>query len=153
MSYSKCVLTDSLNKDSINFLLDLTALFQCPWHIMYRMVRISQRKRGDVRGSSHGVVRLRWKKTWRCERKHSRYVPAATDENHNIRSEVQYSPPTWEKEPGELTDKQYNGPFNSAMITTTEIPWWWCGVWCRYMLGNRQPMKNALSACNVGSTN
>ena len=95
MSYSKCLLTDSLNNDSINFLVDLTALFQRPWRIMYRMVRISERKRGeDVRGSSHGVVRLKLKKTRRCERKHSGYVPAATEENHNIRSQVRYSPRT-----------------------------------------------------------
>lgn len=54
------MLTDYLNNDSINFLVDLTALFQRPWHIMYRMVRISERKRGeDVRGSSHDVVTLK----------------------------------------------------------------------------------------------
>jgi len=60
MPYSKCVLRDSLNNGSINFLVDLTALCQRPWHIMYRMVRISERKRGeDVRGNSHGVVTLK----------------------------------------------------------------------------------------------
>jgi hypothetical protein len=56
MSRSKCLLTDSLNNDSINLLVNLTALFECHWHIMYRMVRIRERKRGEeVRGSSHGV--------------------------------------------------------------------------------------------------
>lgn len=56
-----------LKKDSINFLVNLTALFQHPCYTMYRRVRLmwNMMRRG-------------------CVRKQSRYLPAANEQNNNI---------------------------------------------------------------------
>ena len=46
--------------------------------------------------------------------------PGRKTTKFGLRSDIYLGPEN--KEPGELTDQQHNGPFVSAMITTTKTP-------------------------------